>query len=865
MNPAVPEEGGVTFGLPWKKGELSRETELYLTDGAGGAIKMQTRPRAFWPDGSVKWTLHSAVLPGKGKEYLISDTAPGTPPEKALPCGGISVEEKDNEIIVRTGAIVCTIEKESRNLIRSITRPNGEALCTGGRLVAINEQRQMQAAYSAVHVLEEFWGKAYYTWVEEAGPERAVIRVRGSHVGEMTGMRTTSQFRKWLTFDLRLYFYTASDEIRMVHSFFFDGREEEDFIRGLGMEFDVPMTSAPFNRYVRLGGDSGLFAESPKSLWVRQKRDYDKFYEDQLDGKEVLFDAQMMLNDMTAWNDFKIVQLSSEEYVISKRTQPGCVYVRGANGRRSMGIAFAGGSKNGMAIVKKDFWQKAPASFEVCNMLENTASLKVWFWSPDAQPMDLRRYDNKTHVDACYEGFEEMRSTAYGIGNTNEITLKCYGAFPGNEALVDLAQQRQTPNLMLAPIQRYIETNVFGQTFSAEDRSSPGRARVEAMLDAQMEFYLNEREQSKWYGFWDYGDIRHAYDDIRHSWRYDMGGFAWQNTELVPNLWLWFGFLRSQREDYFRLAKAMTRHTSEVDLYHLGDYKLLGSRHNVVHWGCGCKEVRVGLCLMHKVFYYLTGDERIGDIMDEEREADYAVARLDPLRAYFTPDPRYVTHLRCGPDIIALCEIWLTRWERHEDTVYRDKILKMLDHFRDPGDFAAGSIWGYDPKTGDMTCIERKQGTHFNHCFGTAYSLSELLTVLEDEQLWQNFFDMGQIYNPSLPDKDALLEKWGLPTSGAPKGSGFERMAIYFTGTAAIAANKRDDTDLAAAVWEILLYSSGEGKYGKFRVPIEPREVKSPRLHKTIKEAEYVTGNAASQWGCNVILALAAIGDKIPD
>ncbi|MDR0451212.1 MAG: hypothetical protein LBH26_08090 [Treponema sp.] len=864
MNSAAPASGGVTFGLPWKKGELSRETKLYLKDANGKAVNLQSRPRAFWPDGSVKWTLHSAVLSEKQNAYFLGDTP--LPPEEGPGACAVSVEEKDGEIIVKTGVIVCTIGKESKEFIRAITGNSGKPLCTGGRLVAINRQRHSKNGYSAVYTDEEFWGKAYYAWVEETGPERAVIRLRGSHTGEVTGMRTTSQFRKWLTFDLRLYFYAGSDEIRMVHTFYFDGREEEDFIRGIGMEFDIPMVSALFNRYVRFGGESGLFAESPKSLWVRQKRDYDKFYEDQLDGKEVLFDAQTMLNDMTAWNDFKMTQLSSEEYVISKRTQNTCVYVRGANGRRSMGLAYAGGPNNGIALVKKDFWQKAPASFEACGMLENTATLKAWFWSPDAQPMDLRRYDNKTHVEACYEGFEEMRSTAYGIGNTNELSVKCCGAFPGNEALIDLARERQAPNLMLAPVQRYIETNVFGRTFSEEDRSTPGRAKVESMLDAQLEFYLNEREQSKWYGFWDYGDIRHAYDEIRHSWRYDMGGFAWQNTELVPNLWLWFGFLRSQREDYFRLAEAMTRHTSEVDLYHLGEYKMLGSRHNVVHWGCGCKEVRVGLCLMHKIYYYLTGDERVGDIMDDERDADFSLARLDPLRAYFTPDPRYSAHIRWGPDIIALCEIWLTRWERYEDTVYRDKILKMLDHFRKPGDFAASSIWGYDPKTGDMACLERKGGVHFNHCFGTVYSLSEVLTVLEDEQLWENFYDMGQIYSRNLPGKEALLEKWGLPKSesGIDAGS-FARMAIYFTGTSAVAARQRDDADLAQEVWAVLLHSSGEGKYSKFRVPIKARELKSPRVHKTIQEAEYVTGNAASQWGSNAIVALAAIGDKIPE
>jgi len=828
MNPDMPVTGGTTFGLPWAKGTLDRYTPLHVADASGAPIPSQHSPRAYWPDGSVKWTLHSAALPQECGSCTVSD---GVPPPPPLP---VTVTETEQHITVHTGTMVCTVAKECETLFTKITRPNGKVLCSGGRLVALNEQRHgYTGGYASVTTVEPFYGAAYYCTVEESGPVRAVVRLRGSHIGQNTGMRTTSQFRKWLTFDLRLYFYAGRDDIRMVHTFIFDGREEEDFIRGLGMEFDVPMSSAPFNRYVRFGGESGLFAESPKSLWNRRNRNYDNFYADQLDGKEVLFDAQMLLNDMTEWNDFKQVQLSSEEYVVSKRTGENCVYVRGANGRRALGIAYAGGSQNGLALFQRDFWQKHPSSFEACNMLADTATLKTWFWSPDAPPMDLRRYDSKTHVDACYEGFEEMRSTAYGIANTNETVLCCHDAFPGSQTLIENARAWQSPNLLLAPVDYYITTNVFGPSYDAADRSTPGRAKVEDMLDAQLAFYINEREQSKWYGFWDYGDIRHAYDAIRHSWRYDMGGFAWQNTELVPNLWLWFGFLRSQRQDYFRFAEAMTRHTSEVDLYHLGEYKLLGTRHNVVHWGCGCKEARVGLCLMHKPYYFLTGDERVGDIMDEERDVDYALWRLPPMRAYFTPDPRHPTHIRWGPDIIALLEIWLTRWERFEDAEYRDKIIKMLSHFRGPGDFADATIWGYDPKNGAMTCVERKPGTHFNHCFGTAYTLAEVLSVLEDEHLWEQFADMGQ----------------------AKKGS----MAIYFTGVAALAAKARGDKELAAEVWDTLLNT--QGKHDHMQVPIETVEIDSPRVHKVIREAATVSGNSASQWGSNVIVALTAIGD----
>ena len=64
--------------------------------------------------------------------------------------------------------------------------------------------------------------------------------------------------------------------------------------------------------------------------------------------------------------------------------------------------------------------------------------------------------------------------------------------------------------------------------------------------------------------------------------------FAWDNTELASNMWLWYNFLRTGRADIWCMAEAMTRHTSEVDVYHIGPNAGLGSRHNVSHWGMWC-------------------------------------------------------------------------------------------------------------------------------------------------------------------------------------------------------------------------------------------------------------------------------------
>ena len=138
------------------------------------------------------------------------------------------------------------------------------------------------------------------------------------------------------------------------------------------------------------------------------------------------------------------------------------------------------------------------------------------------------------------------------------------------------------------------EKRAFGY-WSLSERKTESEAFLENQLDQLFDFYKNEIEARKWYGLFDYGDVMHTYDPIRHCWRYDMGGFAWQNTELVPTYWLWLYFLRTGREDVFTVAEAMSRHCSEVDFYHFGSMAGIGSRHNVRHWGCSCKEPRVSM------------------------------------------------------------------------------------------------------------------------------------------------------------------------------------------------------------------------------------------------------------------------------
>jgi len=128
---------------------------------------------------------------------------------------------------------------------------------------------------------------------------------------------------------------------------------------------------------------------------------------------------------------------------------------------------------------------------------------------------------------------------------------------------------------------------------------------------------------------------------------------------LLPDYWLWYNFLRTGRADAFRLAEAMTRHTSEVDVHHIGRFAPLGSRHNVNHLGDGAKQPRISQAGLKRFYYFLTADDRTGDLMREQLTADFtyaAVKKMDPRM----PERGQYASASFGTDWAAYCINWAT-------------------------------------------------------------------------------------------------------------------------------------------------------------------------------------------------------------
>jgi hypothetical protein len=853
--PAV--KSGVSFGVPFKKGEWQRGDALAAKTADGAAVPAQTWPLAVWPDGSVKW-LGVAVSGGPGVVGPLqlgkgTAVAPAVPLTATQDAGGVSID---------TGVLQCRVAASGKGFIEFL-KIDGRIVARDGQLVAMTEGRADFAATGVVRE-ERFVSEIGRVTLEQAGPVRAVVKVEGMH-------RAVRGGRDWLPFTVRLYFSAGVEAVRMVHTFIFDGDQEKDFISGLGVRFTVPMREEVQNRHVRFSGEgAGLWSEPIQPAVGRQgrfvaKTDGTDIYPDQLAGKRVPNSAEVnargksLLEQWAVWDSFRLVQPNADGFTIEKRTNPQSAWIPAGAGQRASGLVFVGDVSGGLAVSLKNFWQSYPAALEVKGAASAAAELTVWLWTPDAPAMDLRHYDIKAHgLEAVYEDVQPGFSIATGVARTSELMLFPSAAVPTKvETAAQAALGREPPVLVCAP-QVLHDARAFG-IWSLSDRSTPFKKTIEDGLDETLAYYQKAVEQHRWYGFWDFGDFMHSYDADRHVWRYDLGGMAWDNSELGTDMWLWYSFLRTGRADIFRLAEAMTRHTGEVDCYHLGRFAGLGSRHNVRHWGCGAKEARISQATYRRFYYYLTTDERVGDIMREMTIADYAATEFDPMRLAqpATEAEKKIApgRVRLGPDWFGFVGNWMTEWERTGDTKWRDKILAGVDSLASmPLGMKTGKnlVFGYDPKTNRLFQLSEVAGDYnLATIMGGGEVAIELGEMLDDprwDKLWLQFCRL------TTATADVIKQDMQTGTEGDDDAryARPDRLAAYvYYKTKNVAFAKRA--------------LGGGGFGGGFHASGAPtHRVEGPDVLNPLDESARVSTNSAAQAGLLAIEILELCADQLP-
>jgi hypothetical protein len=881
LEPTGSAAVGVTVGVPWQRGQLQPADPLRVEGGDGSAVPAQTWSTAFWPDGSVKWSA-TAIGPAAAAAgpFRLVKGSPAT--------GGptVRVTSGAGSITIDTGVVQCEVATAGDVLVRSVRRDGKETL-TAGRLVALLQDGPGDAPSST---RTAFAGRVTDAVVEQSGPIRAVVRLAGEH---------TAGDRQWLPFTVRLYFYAGSDVIRVMHTFVFDGDEQKDFLCGLGVRFDVPLRDQLHDRHIRLvGPEHGLFAEGIRTVTGLRRDPGEAVRRAQFDGKPTppmdgwARNLGEQMKYVPAWGDFTLSQLSADGFQIRKRTRADCGWVAAAAGRRAAGVGYIGGIGGGVSFGVRDFWQKHPAQLDVRNAHTDAAEVTVWLWSPEAQPMDLRFYHDvmgmqtydaqNVGLDTTYEDYEPGYGTPYGIARTSELSLRIESATPSREGLVAFADVVRKPPVLVASAERYHSAGVFGQQWSLPDRSNPTKAWVEDRLAAQVDHYLGQVDQRSWYGFWDYGDVRHTYDADRHEWRYDVGGFAWDNSELSPDLWLWFTFLRTGRADVFRLAEAMTRHTGEVDVYHLGRFKGLGTRHGVQHWGDSSKQSRISTAAYRRPYFYLTADERLGDLLHEQLHAIEAEKKIEVRRkltphAATRPLPPVEDPPPGGEVALGMMEYanamaaWVTQAERTNDPGLHRKIIEGM---RGIGDLPRGFFtpdWTMNIDTGHVT-FHGKAGISLSHltaCFGLPEVANELVATYGPQA--PRFADAWAQYGRLYSGTDAQRTKELGPlvgvegtggAGGRGGGAGLFREATLTEGhsrATAFAAQHGNDDALAHRAWRELLGP----RFTPARPQYRSNRVVGPDVLNPVDEIPALSTNDAAQWSLAAMECLALVGDAI--
>jgi hypothetical protein len=854
---------GVSWGVPWPKGQLHASDPLALHTAAGSSVPMQSWPLAYWPDGSVKWTGHA--LAANSQLPTTFEIVRGEP---AAPAKPLRAEDTAEAITIDTGTFTARIPKRGSDLIAALATGRGP-VAEHGRLIVEREDR---AAFATKHELreEEFVSEVENAVLEQSGPVRAVVKITGSH-------RAIDGGRSWLPFTVRLYFFAGSPAIRMTHSFVFDGDPARDFIHGLGLEFTIPFREELHNRHFRFAGDAGA------GIWeqpVRMLPGYrpqagtqvTDLYPANLRGERLpnLAALEPRARDailtVPVWADAKLTQLSPNGWSIYKRTSPEASWLHVTDGRRAQGLAVVGDVSGGIAVGVKDFWQKAPASLEITGGASAAADLKVWLWSPDHDAMDLRRYDEIPHGLAVnYEDWKPGWGTAHGVANTHDLTVWVCDSIPADETVVAMAQAASTPPQIVCSPEYYHTQAVFGH-WSLPDRATPVTAWIEDQVQGLVDFYHREVDERSWYGFWDFGDIMHNYDFGRHEWRYDVGGWAWANTELMPDMLLWYSFLRTGRADLFRFAEAMTRHTSEVDVYHIGPFAPLGSRHNVNHWGDGAKQPRISHAGLKRFYYFLSGgDGRMGDLLREQIDADLTYDYLQQFNgSHYVPGPdgaprldqrsnpanRAQSHTvpaprpedfaarptaaqrkpttRFGLEWMCYALNWTTEWERGGDQSWRGRVESEMRTM-----------------AANVDAEGRFGGRYFDMIFGGP----------------ENMWEMEPMY-----DVPAFWQAWTNTCEAVGRAAGGSQMTA--PRLLAYAAFKKHDAELGRLAWEKLIGPPGVLPAEPTPKPVDGADVVHPVTDPAFLGAPVgwqLHGVASVQWALNAIETLELAKTYLPE
>ena len=220
---------------------------------------------------------------------------------------------------------------------------------------------------------------------------------------------------------------------------------------------------------------------------------------------------------------------------------------------RAPGWITIADDERGITVAFDQFFEEYPKEL----MVDDAAkTLQAYAWTPNVEPLSFAKQNN--NIDSGM-----IANFAQGLAKTTDMIFFFHGtdkASSGSaQPKVDAAIQVKTlmrPPVAHASPEWYSKSEAFGKIAAASDAF----ADYERHLYHKFDWMRYNQQWEPWYGMLNYGDFLTYY--YRNEWQ------MWTNNEPANDYMWWLQFIRTGNPDYYRVAKASSKHTMDIDNVH---------------------------------------------------------------------------------------------------------------------------------------------------------------------------------------------------------------------------------------------------------------------------------------------------------
>lgn len=553
----------VTSGIPLPRSANVADTKaLQLADAKGTPVPAQFRVMARWggtPDDTskpIKWVLadFQAHVPAKGETTYVLRVEDGK-----APASGITTARGRNALTINTGTARFSVSTQHFNLFDTV-EVGGENVLSQPGSGGLELVDDLGRRFTTL-------GKPELVEVEESGPLRTTVRVRGifrNSAGEpfAPAVHKPKAFPRFdqpyedsfFWYSCRIHFYAGKPWVRALLTIENNGSNG----RTNPEQKYAPIQMVTFDSIKLRLGLSGF--GSPKVATDEVSADLGpdgsfelrQWWREQLGGSKG-GTLEPGFKDGPAW---------------AARTKGGIVGM----GRLNPGWLSVKGGGKGIAVGMRHFWQNFPKGYGV-----SPTALDIGLWPSFGYypPCGAKNHPKPKFDRYCRDAGQTPNLYLFDAGRhkTHELLLD----FGGKASAADMAERLEHPLMALAKPEWYASTGALGLIAPAGIKA-PTKELAEAvsrfdrlqlaLVDPKVAHEGTTIDRLRRGGpHWSF-DLQHRY----YGWM-GFGDLLWSGKSPCalhydwPYIMLLHG-LRTGERRFFDLGVEMARHRSDIDQYH---------------------------------------------------------------------------------------------------------------------------------------------------------------------------------------------------------------------------------------------------------------------------------------------------------